>query len=825
MSTIHTDEAPAAHLLSPLWADVISAGLLAELHANPFLAACRRGSVTTDQLQEFLIQHRYYSQYFTRYLCSLMGNMGEHDEFKALAENLAEELASGSAEEVSHAEMYLQAMHAMSASPGSRPILASTQQLIDTMFRYCRGSDPLDGLAALCLGAEAIVPVVYGPILDALHQRNAPPEATRFFQLHVEEDEQHAIVMREVIDRMLREKPYRRARVAAVGEELVRLRMAMLSDLLFAAAGADGAGQARPPETALLPDAALARLRADTSLGSANFLDRCMAQSVGKHIDFLFLDKPVPTANDEPIRAFSLASLHRYRKTLAHWYLGQNVHRGEIVAVCVTDGIAPFLHYLALTSLGCAIALINPAMPAEAGAVYMRENRFDRLVTDADTLASSAFAQEWKRFKGEPGVLDSSSPQLSADPVMPEWWPAAPEDSTLVMLSHTSGTTGVPKAVRFEHRQFFMGKRARIGRFAEGPDERLLSALPQSHSAAISHLETAVLHGIPTYVMSTQAGPAVRDAIRAFEPTTVVAFPKTYVQLVETGVAEGEFACVRRWFSMGDAAHQSHTRQVLKGAPRSRFIDAFGSSELGMALFRSESTIDAIAPRRSIGRPVEVAVAKILNPATGEEVAPGEIGLLGVRAPTITSGYWLSPERTAGSWRGGYFLTGDVAFCKDGNYFQIDREVDIVKTTSGSAYTLLLEEAAQQVDGVCDVTVVGIGGGEGKPLLLCAFVLPERHTHQTPESIARRVRAALHHELDAQGAVLTDDALAVAVVRDLSFLPVGATGKVLKRLVRRTAASMLEQSRHDGGASADLLHLAWPGGEPAKALTDLNQSA
>ena len=607
--------------------------------------------------------------------------------------------------------------------------------------------------------------------------------------------------MRQIIDRMIEERPYRRARVVAVGEEMVRLRMAMLGELL-----AYGEDDADATNGARLPEAALAALRADASLGSANFLDLCLALSPVKEVAFLHLDKPLSYADGTQLHALSLATLQQYRRALADWYLRQGVGRHDVVAVCVADGIAPFLHYLALTSLGAAIALINPAMPAEVGAAYMRENGFGKLVVDAQTQASSGFVQQWRVLNAD-ALVDVSHARLDAVVELPAGWPVAPEDSTLVMLSHTSGTTGVPKAVRFEHRQFFMGKRARIGRFAEGPDERLLTALPQSHSAAISHLETAVLHGIPTYVMGTQEGEAVRAAIRAFGPTTVVAFPKSYMQLVEGGVSAREFVTVRRWFSMGDAAHQSHTRRLLAGAPESRFIDAFGSSELGMALFRSESTLGALAPRRAIGRPVDIAVAKILDPETGAEVSPGETGLLAVRSPTITSGYWRQPERTQGAWRGGYFLTGDVAYCEDGVFYQIDREVDVVASPYGALYTLQLEEVAQQVDGVCDVAVVGVeGGAPGDPALL-ALVLPDRRGAD-PAALAAGVQDALREAIGADGAELPEEAVAVAVVRSLSFLPMGATGKVLKRLLRHSAGSLLRQAADGGAASRDVLHVA-----------------
>ncbi|CUI08367.1 class I adenylate-forming enzyme family protein [Massilia antarctica] len=561
----------------------------------------------------------------------------------------------------------------------------------------------------------------------------------------------------------------------------------------------------RAPGTMLTAEA-LATLRADDSLGSANFFDRCLALSTTRDLPFVYLDRPFGLAGGTPVSELSLDTLQQFRMSLAAWYLERGVGQGDVVAVCVGDGIAPFLHYIALTSIGAAISLINSSMPADIGIAYMQENGFADLVVDARSLATSAFVQRWAASAAAHATIDASAARFQAAAQMPAWWPYQPEDSTLVMLSHTSGTTGLPKAVRFEHRQFFMGKRARIGRFAEGLDERLLTALPQSHSAALSHLETAVLHGIPTYVLGTQDGESVRAAIGMFMPTTVVAFPKSYMLLVEGGVADNEFATVRRWFSMGDAAHQSHTRRLLAGAPASRFIDAFGSSELGMALFRSESTLSGIAPQRSIGRPVDIAVAKILCAKTGEEMAPGEIGLLAVRSPTITSGYWRKPGQTVGAWRGGYFLTGDVAFCKQGDFYQIDREVDVVSTAGGPLYTLLLEEVAQQVAGVCDVSVVGMDAPGGPAIL--AVVLPEREPGQSLEAIADTVLQALRRAIEARSGHLDEDGVAVAVVRDLAFLPTGATGKVLKRLLRDLGPAILHHAPGQQGALPSVLHVS-----------------
>ncbi len=811
----HVGTTAPVYGLSPLWQDLFPGGLLDRLNANPFLTACRQGTAGEKHLRSFLIQHQYYSQYFTRYLCTLMGNLIEQGEFVALSKNLSDEVSGGDRMNTSHVELYRQSMEAMSAKPGSQPILRSTQQLIDAMFRHCRSTDPLDGLAAMCLGAEAIVPIVYGPVLHAMTQMNASEKAKLFFRIHVEEDEQHAIVMREMIDRLVEKQPYLLSRVLAVGEEMVHLRMNMLSELYshgdaIASHGKTGAPISQSGSPALMPEDALNGLKADTSLGSGNFFDRCLALNPARNAAFLFLDAPVALGDGQSLSAWSLNDLQRIRKALAARYLEADVKRDDVVAVCVEDGISPFLHYLALTSLGAAISLINPAMPGDAGVVYMTENCFDRLIVDPSTLAGSTFVQRWREAAGGGKVIEIALEQLPLDVELPAWWPCQPEDSTLVMISHTSGTTNTSKAVRFEHRQFFMGKRARIGRFAEGADERLLTALPQSHSAAISHLETAVLHGIPTLALSTQDGDAVRRAIKWFTPTTVAAFPQSYMLLVEGGVQRDEFPSVRRWFSMGDAAHQSHTKSLLEGAPGSRFIDAFGSSELGMALFRRESTLDDLAPQRSIGRPVDIAVAKILDTRTGEELPPGRVGLLAVRSPTITSGYWQKPQLTHSCWQGGYFITGDMAFCKEGEFFHVDRQVDVIDTPEGPVYTLPLEEAVQQVPGVCDAAVIGVAPNGSDATRVLAIILLERETTVAVDLIADRAAHALRQELRSQYGGALDQAVAVAVVRSLSFLPVGATGKVLKRNLRDLAPAILRIEHSASDKMQDILYLAKP---------------
>ncbi|HEV7778295.1 MAG TPA: class I adenylate-forming enzyme family protein [Luteibacter sp.] len=537
-------------------------------------------------------------------------------------------------------------------------------------------------------------------------------------------------------------------------------------------------------------------LKADTTLGSGNFLDRCLAVNPARDVPFLFLDAPVTLPCGQSYRSFSLQTLDLARRSLACWYINLGVKRNDIVAVMVAEGITPFLHHLALTSMGATGSLMNPAMPIDAATAYVLKHGFVRLVID-DTL--SAAVELAARLEEAYAPCEIAACPRGGEPrgeFMPSSWPVEPADSTLVLLSHTSGTTGIPKAVRHEHRQFFMRKRVRIGQFMEYPDDRLLTALPQSHSAGISHLEIAVLHGIPTLILSDLLGEPVRAALRDFAPSIVLGFPQTYTSLVEAGIAPNEFPSVRRWFSMGDAAHESHVRKVLDGSDDSRFMDLYGNSELGMVLAKEVSREKNLRSRRLIGRPVEISLAKVLHPDTGQEMAEGGIGLIAILSPTSTTGYWQQPELTALSWRNGYFLTGDIGYAEHGNFYQVDRVADVISLPGTSLYSLLLEEELQQIPAVHDVSVVGIlpDRRTGQSHAIFALVVPERDSPERDEVIAAEAWSALGNAMEQAGIDTTGTPVFVAVTRDISGIPVGATGKVLKRKLRESFSAYIATS-------------------------------
>jgi 4-coumarate--CoA ligase len=56
------------------------------------------------------------------------------------------------------------------------------------------------------------------------------------------------------------------------------------------------------------------------------------------------------------------------------------------------------------------------------------------------------------------------------------------------------------------------------------------------------------------------------------------------------------------------------------------------------------------------------------------DVKEGDEGELVVRSALVTNGYFNNEEATKGTFRDGWFCTGDIAVRRDGRFFVVDRK-------------------------------------------------------------------------------------------------------------------------------------------------------
>jgi acyl-coenzyme A synthetase/AMP-(fatty) acid ligase len=314
----------------------------------------------------------------------------------------------------------------------------------------------------------------------------------------------------------------------------------------------------------------------------------------------------------------------------------------------------------------------------------------------------------------------------------------------------------------------------------------MLAAQPQSHTGFIGYGMYAVLAGTPLVALYDPTGPELAAAVSEHRPTMVLAFAHVYADLAAEKLAPGSVDSVIGWISMADAVHDAHMRRILglrdPALPPAAFYDRFGSTELGWGLMVQVRTLDTPRRDRCMGRPDPLATFAVLRP-DGTPAPAGEYGLIGVRSPSLTPGYWNDSDTTVRSRLGGWWLTGDVGLQdEEGLFYQVDRAVDVVPTAAGTGYSVLMEElilAELPEIGECAV-VAGRRGDE--PVAVVVVRLDDPGADLPPGPLLDRVNKALAGA--GQPAVTL-----LEIARTDDDLPVGYTGKVLKRRLREKYAS------------------------------------
>lgn len=529
----------------------------------------------------------------------------------------------------------------------------------------------------------------------------------------------------------------------------------------------------RPVPETLLSSAARANLAADLSLGAGNFVHRALAASPAPDAAVLELERPYTPFWGEPISSLSLAGLAKAARRYAAWYAAQGVKRMDPVAVYLDDGVEYLIHYTALTGLGAIPILTNGNMPPAIAAGHFARCGAVGLFTDKEHLA---LLPEVPGF-----VATEATLRGFVGSEVPVYYPYEHAAEDPVMIAHSSGTTGIPKPVLLQHQRYFYGVRYRLALPAVPGGERILSSLPHSHNAAIAYIMLALLGGTPVRISSDHGGASILRQIATFRPSMVVSFPQTYVEMCEHDLDRHDLSSVRLFFNGGDAAHELHIRKLVKyGA---RFVDGLGSSEMGFSLFRHVHDKASDVFGRCVGTPLEWVDAAVFS-ETGEKLAAHRVGRLAVKAPSVTSGYWNDSVLTYKSQVQGYFLTGDLVYFDDeGRFFHVDRVPDRVMTRNGPLYSLQTEELLMRHHpGLLDCSVVAATSDDGSQSAL-ALVRLRSGEAGTDESL-------LH---DFNGALRGANLLPLAAVRlaKSADIPLGATGKVLKRELRERASQIL----------------------------------
>jgi benzoate-CoA ligase len=165
----------------------------------------------------------------------------------------------------------------------------------------------------------------------------------------------------------------------------------------------------------------------------------------------------------------------------------------------------------------------------------------------------------------------------------------------------------------------------------------------------------------------------------------------------------------------------------------------------------------------------------------GREAAPGEIGELHVRGPTMTSGYWNQPEKTAATFSDGWMKTGDkFRLTDDGWLVNCGRADDMLKVSGQWVSPTEVENALLGHDSVLEAAVIGVVDDSGLTRTK-AFVVTKQGV-AGGEALAAELKAFTKSRLAPHKYP--------RLIEFMDRLPKTATGKIRRHALREREAAL-----------------------------------
>jgi acyl-CoA synthetase (AMP-forming)/AMP-acid ligase II len=354
--------------------------------------------------------------------------------------------------------------------------------------------------------------------------------------------------------------------------------------------------------------------------------------------------------------------------------------------------------------------------------------------------------------------------------------PTVDEDATCLLL-YTSGTTGFPKGAMLTHRGILAHTEAVAPSFPFDEGDRNLVAMPLFHVGGTCYAILGIHAGVPT-IMTRDPDAASLGAALAAGATQAFLVPAVIAGIMRAG--ERAVAAFGRLREIGYGASPMPLpllRAALVAWPATDFLQVYGMTELSgvVTTLSAQAHRDQAHPERlaSAGVPVPGVEMRVVDPATGVDVAPGAPGELWFRTAQRMAGYWAKPQETAQTITpDGWVCTGDVGRVDtDGFVYLVDRVKDMIITGGENVYSPEVERVLAEHPAVADVAVIGIPDDDWGEAVLALVIPAEGQTVDEAELIEYSREHLAHYKCPR-------------TVQVVAELPRNPTGKILKRDLR-----------------------------------------
>jgi acyl-CoA ligase (AMP-forming) (exosortase A-associated) len=479
------------------------------------------------------------------------------------------------------------------------------------------------------------------------------------------------------------------------------------------------------------------------------------------------------------------------------------VRRGDRVGVLLEPSLPLVQSLLGVSAAGAAFVPIHPGLFPQQVEHIVRDCGMRALVTDG---ARAAKLQEVlaRCAELESVVCVGSCPQHGGGPRFHAFAAMAAEahenlerdhrglrdeciEADLAAILYTSGSTGQPKGVMLTHRNVIAGAEIVAEYLRITHNDRTLAVLPFSFDAGLNQLMTALHAGATCVLLKFLFAKEITAALAQERITGLAGVPSLWNLLTQehSKLAETALPALRYITNTGGAMPLGTLARLREALPATQVFLMYGLTEA----FRSTYLPPEELNRRptSMGKAIPNTEIFVVR-EDGTQCAPGEIGELVHRGPTVTLGYWNQPELTAQVLRPNPLArpelgtpetvcySGDlVRIDEDGFLYFVGRRDNQIKSSGFRISPNEVEAALMQYGSVHEAAVIGVADAMlGQAIL--AYLVAREAVPLDPERVLEAVADLLPRHMVPKEVVILDK------------LPHTSSGKIDYPALRRMAA-------------------------------------
>jgi len=425
-------------------------------------------------------------------------------------------------------------------------------------------------------------------------------------------------------------------------------------------------------------------------------------------------------------RTLSYGGLQRESRALARYLLQLGLGKGDKVSFMLHNGYQAARLLLGAMYGGFVVQPIN---------LLAQRSQLEYVLAHSDTRAVFVGPEYAARLHEALGAVDRKVhvEEIDADAdrifdadAMPECELLPIEEKDAALLMYTSGTTGKPKGCLLAHGNCVAGGEFTSSAHHLGGDDRVLCALPLYHiNGQIVTAVAPLVHGGSVVMPNRFSASAYWPLVSKYRCTWINVVPTIIAYLLngpdprELGLSIEQV----RFCRSASAPLPPEQHRAFEARFGIGIIETFGMTETAAPCFTNPYE----PQKRKVGSPGTAYgnEAKIIDPATGATLPPGQPGEIMVRGDNVMKGYYKDPVNTASTIEAdGWLHSGDLGYLDDDGFlFVTGRIKELIIKGGENIAPREIDEALLKHPAVLEAAAVGIPDAHYGQEIMAAVVL------------------------------------------------------------------------------------------------------